>query len=279
MKKILAFTVMFCTLATQAFGAITYTTSIVSGPFAIGGKSKQVVASINLAGTYEANGFTLTPSSFGLSHFESVVAQGEDGYVFFYVPSAGKVMAFQTATLTPSGTIAITPNAVTAGVPAGTNAAPALTMNANQPAGTNSAPALTMNAYQPEGTNAASAVTITHIADTTGLAAVYANTAGVLYAIFGDAANHDVAVPAQAFTGTTATLTGSVAAPVFTGTTATLTGSVAAPAFTGTTMGTHQHADTAAFTGGASTAAALAEVGAGTSLARIDKITLVITGW
>jgi len=53
--------------------------------------------------------------------------EGEDGYEFYYDAANGKVMVFESATVTPTGTVAITPHADSAGTPAGTVSTPTFT--------------------------------------------------------------------------------------------------------------------------------------------------------
>ena len=91
---------------TTASAAITYSVNSLTGPYSIGGQTKEVHAYLNLTGTYATGGFTLTPADFGLHHIQSVMVEGEDGYEFYWDGANGKVLAYQTATLTPTGTVA-----------------------------------------------------------------------------------------------------------------------------------------------------------------------------
>lgn len=220
MKKIIGLVAIGLLIAGQAMATITYTNTITTGPYADGGNSMKTIGELNLSGTYVTNGFTFTGDQCGVSHIQSVLIQGEDGYQFWYNGSTGKILAFQTATITPAGTVAITPHADSAGTPA--------------------------------GTNASTTIAVTYTDTTSGMVPLYVtDTSGTIsfYAVFttDTSATRSITVPAETFTGTA--------------------------------MSTHSHASTAAFTGTATTAAPLAEVTNGASLAGVDKITYICIGY
>jgi hypothetical protein len=235
-------------ISSQAFATITYSVNSMTGPYSVGGQSKQVVGYLDLTGTYANGGFTLTPGSFGLSHLQSVLVEGEDGYMFFWNSSTGKVYAFQTATLTPTGTVASTFSGTGATI---------------SPTATSSTPTFSGTGATISPTAALAAQPRVTIADGTTAYPVYFDTSShTLYVEGGGYFNADS--PNITVTGASYTPEGTVSTPTITVTGASYTpaGSVAS-----------------AFTGAATTAAPLAEVGAGVSLAGVDKINFVITGW
>jgi hypothetical protein len=64
--------------------------------------------------SYATGGESLTPANIGLGVIDSITFnQGEDGYVFKYIHSTQKVQVFRTATVTPTGSVAVTEGAVT----------------------------------------------------------------------------------------------------------------------------------------------------------------------
>ncbi len=106
MKKIIGLVAIAMLIAFRAMAAppaITYTNTITTGPFAVGGNSMETIGELNLAGTYPTGGFSVTAGDFGFSHLQSLLIQGEDGYLFWYNSGTAKVMVFQSAD--PTGTI------------------------------------------------------------------------------------------------------------------------------------------------------------------------------
>ena len=134
----------------------------MTGPYSDGGYSKQVSGYLTLSGTYATGGFTFTPRTVGLSSVEEIVFSGEDGIVFVWNRSTAKVMAYNQAGGTPSGSVAVTPHADSAGaitVTPHADSAGALTITphsdtAGTPAGTVSQPSFAGTTF------AASTVTV-----------------------------------------------------------------------------------------------------------------------
>jgi hypothetical protein len=276
MKKIFALTVMAMLIAGQAMATITYTNTITAGPYSIGGNSVQTVGEINLAGTYATGGFTFSPDTCAISHMQSVLLQGEDGYQFWFNPATGKVLVFQTATLTPAGTAVFTGTNATISPTAALDTAPVFsgTGATISPTATSSTPTFT-------ATNADSPPTaLIRIVDDTPTPtgyAVYYNPATSAFSMA--SGTGDLNIPVTV-TGSTYTPAGTISTPAITVTGASYTpaGSVTGPAIT-VTGASYTPAGTVAFTGTPTTAAPLAEVGAGTSLAGIDKIDYQCQGW
>lgn len=197
MKKIIGLVAVMLLIASNAFAAITVTNTIVTGPYADGGNSVKTIGELNLAGTYATGGFTFSPDNCGVSHIQSLMVQGEDGYEFWFNPATGKVLVYQSATVTPAGTV-------------------------SQPTFT--------------GTPATIPTTVTLTSGTAGEQVWYSN--GAFYVTGGGS----VALVSDNYTPA-----GTVSQPTF--------------------------------TGSATTAAPLAEVGAGTSLASVDKVSYSCIGW
>jgi hypothetical protein len=107
MKKIIkiASLALVMLFATQAFAAVTYTVSEITGPYAVGGKSKQATGKIALSGTYDSNGFTVNPASFGMSHIQQLQVQPIGGYVFHYDSANSKIIAYRQGGLTSAGSV------------------------------------------------------------------------------------------------------------------------------------------------------------------------------
>ena len=75
--------------------AITITISERHGPFSVGDNSKIAMGKMTMTGTYETNGFAVTPAMFGLSHIQSLIMNS--AYVNpVYDPAASKVALFWT---------------------------------------------------------------------------------------------------------------------------------------------------------------------------------------
>lgn len=354
MKKILLFVVMAMLISTQVFATVTFTNTITTGPFAVGGNSMETVGELNLAGTYTTNGFTFGADVCGVSHIQSLLIQGEDGYMFWYNASTGKVLVFQTATLTPAGSVSstftgvnatITPSAALAGAPVFTGAnatiSPTAASSALTFSGANetiSPTAALAGAPVFSGANEtisptaalAGAPVFTGANATispTATMTLRDNTPATGYAVYYDPATHDfnyysgvpgtdnativvtgasytpegtVSTPAITVTGASYTPSGTVSTPAITVTGASYTpagtintptitvtgasytpeGTVSTPAIT-VTGASYTPAGTVAssFTGTPTTAAPLAEVGAGVSLAGVDKVNYTCVGW
>jgi hypothetical protein len=143
----------------SAFATTTYSVAGLNGPYSDGGFAKQVSGYMTLSGTYTTGGFTFTPRVVGLSHIDQLVLGGEDGMVFVWSRSTGKVLAYHSGGFTPAGTVASTftgtPDTIS---PTASSDTPTITVtNADASAGT------------PAGTNAASAVLPTYIPDWTAV--------------------------------------------------------------------------------------------------------------
>ena len=119
------------------------------------------------------------------------------GYIYKYDKTNHKLMMFQTATLTPAGTVAAPVFTGTAATPAGTVAAPVFAGTAATPAGTVAAPTITTETGNPA---------TAPIGVITGALAQTAGATGI------------TGVQAPAFTGTEATPAGTNSAPALTGT-------------------------------------------------------------
>lgn len=158
LSKLLVLVLIATLISTQALATVTYTVGSMTGPFAVGGKSKIAMGVATLSGTYATNGFTVDPAKFGMNHLQSVIVDGGSGIVGEYVASTGKVKMMR------SGAFAPTISSDSAGTPAGTVAAPTVTSDsAGTPAGTVAAPTITSDsAGTPAGTNAASSVSIAY---------------------------------------------------------------------------------------------------------------------
>jgi hypothetical protein len=91
--------------AATSFATVTYTVGSLVGPYTIGGQSKQAVSVLDLYGTYVADGFALTPRSFGLSTLQSVQLQVSDGYGSYFNPTTSKVLLYDTATGAQLGSV------------------------------------------------------------------------------------------------------------------------------------------------------------------------------
>lgn len=92
----------------SAFATTTYSVAGLNGPYSDGGFAKQVSGYMTLSGTYTTGGFTFTPRAVGLSHVDQLVLGGEDGMVFVWSRSTGKVLAYHSGGFTPAGTVAST---------------------------------------------------------------------------------------------------------------------------------------------------------------------------
>lgn len=79
----------------SAHAAVTQTIRSMTGPYPLGGQSKQVVAVMDLYGTYDTGGFEITPASVGLNNFQSVQVAVEDGYGSFYRSTSGTVQIYE----------------------------------------------------------------------------------------------------------------------------------------------------------------------------------------
>lgn len=257
MKKLIKIASLACAMlvATNAFATVTYSVSEITGPYAVGGKSKQATGKMVLAGTYTTNGFTINPASFGLSHIQAIQVQPVGGYVFYFDAVNKKMIAYRSPAVTPSGTVSstFTGNVATI-VATGTVAAPVFT---GTPATITPTAAL---AASPE-------VTIVHTASTAGMSPVYYDTAdGKLKAVFGDSINHTFTATSPAIT-----VTGAAYTPA---------GTNSAPAFTGTSVNyTPSGSVASTFTGAAASAAALSEVTAGVSLSGVTAVNFTVIGW
>lgn len=70
------------------------------------GNKRASSGTITFDSSYATGGESLTPANIGLGTIERITFNhGEDGYVFKYDYTNQKVMAYRTATLTPTGTI------------------------------------------------------------------------------------------------------------------------------------------------------------------------------
>jgi len=94
--------------ASNAFATVTYSVSSVTGPYAVGGKSKQATGKMVLSGTYTSGGFTVNPASFGMSYIESIMVQPIGGYVFYFDAANKKMLAYRSAAATPAGSVTST---------------------------------------------------------------------------------------------------------------------------------------------------------------------------
>ena len=74
-----------------AHATITFTNVNVVGPFSVGGNSKMVVGYMDLGGTYTTNGFSITPSQFGLSTLQQVIVEPTDAYSAVWLPATAKI--------------------------------------------------------------------------------------------------------------------------------------------------------------------------------------------
>lgn len=149
-----------------------------------GGRFKVCTGNFAFTNSYPTGGYSLPITVFGFRTQLWNVILGDAGvpacgaYRFFYDVVAHKLMVFEVAGGTPSGTIVST-----------------FTGETYTPAGTNSAPALTMDSYTPAGTNA-----------NDGPPETFTGTPAVLTG----------SVAAPAFTGTAHQLAGTVSS-TFTG--------------------------------------------------------------
>jgi len=89
----------------RTMAAVTYSVNDLTGPYATGGNTAEAHGYLNLAGTYATGGVTITARDFGMSYIQSLIVEGEDGYMLYYDGENKKLMMFQTGTLTPDGTI------------------------------------------------------------------------------------------------------------------------------------------------------------------------------
>ena len=128
-RKVLSLAALFTLICSQAFATVTYTTSEMTGPYSVGGKSKQVVGKMALTGTYATNGYTLSTKDFGMVNFQSVAVSADSGYVAYYNSVTGKVILYRTGAITP-GTITstFTGTAATISPTAALSAAPTITL-------------------------------------------------------------------------------------------------------------------------------------------------------
>src|SRR3989338_1715272 len=160
--------------------AVTFTTSIVEKSSI--GNEKRIVASLALSGTYATNGFSVTPSPFGLGLIQDIVFEEASGYLFNWDATNKKCKAFYPGKdVTPSGTngnesshthaVALDGGATSsdsAGTPAGSVAAPTLTMDSYTPSGTNAVSAVNPYCDADSGMAVKPVIALTHNADPVG---------------------------------------------------------------------------------------------------------------
>ena len=264
-KRLIAslLTVAMLVWAVPSQAAITFVNSNTVGPYSVGGNSKMVTGKMDLSGTYATGGFSLSPSKFGLSVIQQVILQAEDGYSFFWDAANGKVMVFQGAAGTPSGTVGST----SAGTPAGTVAAPTFTGTAST---TGEVSAFTGTGQSSSG----------QVITTTDNQTMTLNEAAGMWFISATHGPYFI-VSNTAVSGAPAVLTVIGDAPTTDAgayrivKSPTPVGTNSAPAFTGSALATHTHT----FTGDSGGGGAATEVANSTSLASVDQVNFVVIGY
>lgn len=93
----------------------------VSGSRTVFGNKRAVVYACAFDSSYPTGGEPLTPGNLGLSTIDFLIAEARAGYVFTYDHTNSKLLAYRTATLTPTGSVAAptftgTANVGTAGI-------------------------------------------------------------------------------------------------------------------------------------------------------------------
>jgi len=223
----------------------------MTGPFAVGGKSKIAMAKLTLAGTYATNGFTINPKDFGMQYLQDFVADAGSGYVSYFDATNMKVVLY-TAPAAATHTHA-------AGTLANTTPAFYGTAATITPGVTVGAPTFYGTTATISPTAALAANPRITIADGTGASLVYYD--GSTHSFYTPGGGYtDADSPAIAVTGASYTPAGNITqgAVTVTGASYTPAGTISIPAISGST------AD-----GGAISASVLSELTNATSVASV----------
>lgn len=100
-KKILVTLFLGFLVAIPSYGAVTYTIRSQAGPYAVGGYVKEAIGVLDLEGTYETGGFTLTAADFGFNQIQYASFQGNDYRLWF--DSTSTIFAYTTIDETEMG--------------------------------------------------------------------------------------------------------------------------------------------------------------------------------